>query len=179
MGYVNHPGRLRLLPRAADAIRRLNVAGMAAVVVTNQSGIAKGYFSPDVLEAVHEALAAQLAAEGARLDGLYTCTHHPSEGHPPFRAECDCRKPKPGLLTRAARDLQLDLTSSWIVGDRPSDLAAGVALGVRGVLVLTGYGRGEWEYRRTHFPVEPDHVAEDLLDAVEWILARARADAER
>jgi len=172
VGYVNHPARLRLLPRAAEAIRRLNAAGVAAVVTTNQSGIARGYFSEATLEAVHAELRRQLAAAGAALDGLYVCPHHPTEGEPPWRAACDCRKPRPGLLLRAAAELGLDLAASTVVGDKGSDLAAARAVGARAVLVLTGYGRGEWEYRRAALGVEPDHVAEDLLDAVEWVLAR-------
>jgi D-glycero-D-manno-heptose 1,7-bisphosphate phosphatase len=172
VGYVNHPSRLQLLPRAAEAIRRLNTAGVAAVVVTNQAGIARGYFSESVLHAVHDALRAQLASVGARLDGLYACVHHPSEGEAPYRADCDCRKPRPGLLQRAARDLGLDLARSTMVGDKASDLVPARAVGADAVLVLTGYGRGEWEYRREHFAVQPDHVATDLLDAVEWTLAR-------
>jgi D-glycero-D-manno-heptose 1,7-bisphosphate phosphatase len=172
VGYVNHPSRLQLLPRAAEAIRRLNAAGVAAVVVTNQAGIARGYFSESVLHAVHDALRAQLATAGARLDGLYACVHHPSEGAAPYRADCDCRKPRPGLLQRAACDLGLDLARSTMVGDKASDLVPARAVGADAVLVLTGYGRGEWEYRREHFAVQPDHVATDLLDAVEWTLAR-------
>lgn len=172
VGYVNHPARLRLLPRSAEAIRRLNAAGIPAVVVTNQAGIARGYFSEDVLHKVHDALHAQLAEAGARLDGLYACVHHPSEGQPPYRASCDCRKPQPGLLRRAARELALDLPRSVMIGDKASDLVPGRAVGAAAVLVRTGYGLGEWEYRREHFEVEPDHVAGDLLDAVEWVLAR-------
>jgi D-glycero-D-manno-heptose 1,7-bisphosphate phosphatase len=175
VGYVNHPGRLKLLPRSAEAIRRLNAAGVAAVVVTNQAGIARGYFSERVLQQVNDSLAAQLARAGARLDGLYVCTHHPTEGQPPYRTCCECRKPKPGLLLRAAGDLGLDLRRSTMVGDKPSDLVPGRQVGAAAVLVLTGYGRGEWEYQRERFEVEPDHVAGDLLDAVEWALARRAA----
>jgi D-glycero-D-manno-heptose 1,7-bisphosphate phosphatase len=175
VGYVNHPSRLRLLPRAAEAVRRLNAAGVAAVVVTNQAGIARGYFSEDVLRAVHDALRAQLAQAGARLDGLYACVHHPTEGEPPYRAQCECRKPRAGLLQRAADELGLDLARSTMIGDKASDLVPGRAVGAATVLVLTGYGRGEWEYRRPHFPVEPDHVAPDLLDAVDWALATRAA----
>ena len=170
VGYVNHPTRLRLLPRSAEAVRRLNEAGVPAVVVTNQAGIARGYFSEDVLHAVNAELAAQLARGGARLDGVYVCMHHPTEGATPYRVECECRKPKPGLLLNAARDLDLDLRRSIMVGDKPSDLEVAPAVGARSVLVLTGYGRGEWEYQRARFPVTPDHVAADLLDAVEWAL---------
>src|SRR5919201_4493678 len=101
VGYVNHPSRLRLLPRSAEAVRRLNAAGIAAVVVTNQAGLARDYFSEDVLHQVNAALTAQLKDAGAYLDGVYFCPHHPSEGQPPFRTDCDCRKPKPGLLHRA------------------------------------------------------------------------------
>src|SRR5215510_5838393 len=89
VGYVNHPRRLRLLPRSAEAIRRLNGAGVAAVVVTNQAGIARGYFSEEVMHAVNAALGAALKDAGAHLDGLYVCPHHPTEGQPPYRADCD------------------------------------------------------------------------------------------
>lgn len=175
VGYVNHPKRLRLLPRSAQAIRRLNESGIAAVVVTNQAGVARGYFSEEVLAAVNAALVAQLKEEGAHLDGIYVCIHHPTEGEPPYRVVCDCRKPKPGLLQRAAADHGLDLSRSTLVGDKPSDLVAARAVGAGGVLVLTGYGLGEWEYRRQSFGVAPDHVAEDLFDAVEWVIARRSA----
>jgi D-glycero-D-manno-heptose 1,7-bisphosphate phosphatase len=170
VGYVNHPKRLRLLPRSVEAIRRLNQAGVAAIVVTNQAGIARGYFSEDVLRRVNEALTAALAAGGAHLDGLYVCPHHPTEGVAPWRADCDCRKPRPGLLRRAAADLDLDLAGAIMVSDKASDLEVAPRVGARSVLVLTGYGAGEWEFRRETFRVMPDHVAEDLLAAVEWAL---------
>lgn len=172
VGYVNHPDRLRLLPRAGEAVRKLNAAGIPTVVVTNQAGIARGYFSEEVLHAVNAALVAQLATLGARLDGIYVCPHHPTEGEPPWRAACDCRKPRPGLLHRAAAELGLDLERCTMVGDKASDLVPAATVGARGVLVLTGYGLGEWEYRREAFVVKPDHVADDLLEAVDWVLAQ-------
>jgi D-glycero-D-manno-heptose 1,7-bisphosphate phosphatase len=175
VGYVNHPKRLRLMPRSAEAIRHLNAAGIAAVVVTNQAGVARGYFSEDVLHATNAALVEQLKQAGAHLDGLYVCPHHPTEGEPPFRAQCECRKPKPGLILRAATELQLDLASSTVIGDKASDLVAARAVGATSVLVLTGYGLGEWEYRRETFTVTPDYIATDLFDAVEWMLAQRRA----
>src|SRR3989338_3085974 len=101
VGYVSLPRRLRPPPRSAEAFRRLNRSGLKAVLVTNQSGVARGYFSEEVLQAVNEALVSQLKAEGAYLDGLYVCVHHPTEGTPPYRAVCDCRTPEPGLLRRA------------------------------------------------------------------------------
>ena len=175
VGYVNHPSRLRLLPRSAAAVRRLNQAGIAAVVVTNQAGVARGYFSAEVLAAVNSALVLMLKDEGAYLDGVYVCPHHPTEGAPPYRTVCDCRKPKPGLLYRAAADHGLDLAQATLVDDKPSDLVTARAVGARSVLVLTGYGLGEWEHRRTTFPVPPDHVASDLFDAVDWVLSRCSA----
>ena len=178
VGYVNHPSRIRLLPRTAAAVRRLNQAGIAAVMVTNQAGVARGYFSEETLHAANRRVVSELEAGGARLDGLYVCMHHPREGQPPYRADCDCRKPRPGLLTRAAADLGLDLRASVMVGDKLSDVAAGQATGAAGVLVLTGYGRGEWEYRPPGGEIKPDHVADDLFDAVDWAIARI-ADAGR
>jgi D-glycero-D-manno-heptose 1,7-bisphosphate phosphatase len=171
VGYVNHPSRLRLLPRSAEAIRRLNAAGMAAVVVTNQAGLARGYFSADVLRATNDALVAGLKDAGAHLDGIYVCPHHPTEGTPPYRVACDCRKPAPGLLQRAAAELGLDLAACTMIGDKASDLVPARRVGACAVLVLTGYGLGEWEYHRADFGVAPDHVAGDLLDAVDWVLA--------
>jgi D-glycero-D-manno-heptose 1,7-bisphosphate phosphatase len=170
VGYVNHPRRLRLLPRSAEAIRRLNAAGIPAIVATNQAGLARGYFTEQVMHAVNDELVCQLGDAGAKLDGLYVCTHHPTAGVPPYRADCECRKPKAGLLTRAARELGLDLAASTMIGDKASDLEAGRAAGTRAVLVLTGYGLGDWEYQREVFRVPPDYVASDLLAAVEWIL---------
>jgi D-glycero-D-manno-heptose 1,7-bisphosphate phosphatase len=128
-----------------------------------------------VLHATNAALVEQLKQAGAHLDGLYVCPHHPSEGEPPFRAQCECRKPKPGLILRAATELQLDLASSTVIGDKASDLVAAQAVGATSVLVLTGYGLGEWEYRRETFTVTPDYIATDLFDAVEWMLAQRRA----
>jgi D-glycero-D-manno-heptose 1,7-bisphosphate phosphatase len=173
VGYVNHPSRIRLLPGSAEAVGRLNQAGIPAVLVTNQAGIAKGYFSEETLGLVNAEMLRQLAARQAALDGVYVCVHHPREGEPPFRAECDCRKPRPGLLLRAAAELGLDLATSVMIGDKLSDVAAGQVVGAAGVLVLSGYGRGEWEYRAVDSRVKPDHVATDLLEAVEWAIERA------
>jgi D-glycero-D-manno-heptose 1,7-bisphosphate phosphatase len=172
VGYVNHPSRLRLLPRTAEAIRLLNTSQIKAVMVTNQSGVARGYFSESVLHAVNDELVSQLKIHAAFLDGLYVCVHHPTEGAPPYRAHCDCRKPAPGLLQRAADELGIDLERSYMIGDKISDVAVGQRVGAAGILVLTGYGLGEWEYQRSQWAAQPDHVAADLLEAVGWILQR-------
>ncbi|MGV1098635.1 D-glycero-beta-D-manno-heptose 1,7-bisphosphate 7-phosphatase [Thiovibrio sp. JS02] len=170
MGYINHISRFVLLPGAAEAIRRLNGQGIPVVVVTNQSGLARGYFPESLLAEVHEKMRVQLAAAGAHLDGIYVCPHHPEAKEERFRAACDCRKPKPGLFLRAAAELDLDLARSYLVGDRWSDLKAAAAVRAKGVLVLTGYGRGDYEYIGPGQAVQPSFVAEDLPAAVTWIL---------
>jgi D-glycero-D-manno-heptose 1,7-bisphosphate phosphatase len=171
VGYVNHPSRVRLLPGAAQAVARLRDADHAVVVVTNQAVIARGYLPRALVDAAHDELERQLHAAGTAVDGIYLCPHHPTEGVGELRVACECRKPGPGLLRAAAADLDLDLDRAALVGDLPSDIGAGAAVGARTVLVLTGLGRGEWEYRRERFPVAPDHVCEDLAAAAEWILA--------
>jgi len=174
VGYVNHLSRSRLLPGSLEAIRLINQAGLLAVVTTNQSGVARGYFSEDLVEAVHAQLLSAVSSEGARLDAIYHCPHHPSEGSPPWRAACDCRKPKPGMILRAAREHGIDLAGSYVVGDSVVDIEAGAAAGLPGVLVLTGYGRGLIEHQKHRFKTEPAHAAEDLLGAVRFILSRRR-----
>ncbi len=174
VGYVNHLSRSRLLPRSLEAIRLINQAGLLAVVTTNQSGVARGYFSQDLLEAVHAQLLSAVSSGGARLDAIYYCPHHPSEGSPPLRAACDCRKPRPGMILRAAREHGIDLSGSYVVGDSIVDIEAGAAAGLPGVLVLTGYGRGLLEHQKHRFKTEPAHAAEDLLGAVRFILSRRR-----
>jgi D-glycero-D-manno-heptose 1,7-bisphosphate phosphatase len=163
MGYINHLSRFRVFPQAAPAIRRLNEAGLKVVVISNQSGAARGYFPLAFVDEVHRYLTELLATGGARLDGLYVCRHGPDEG-------CLCRKPQPELILRAARDLDLDLPRSYLVGDRYRDVATAANAGVQGILVLTGYGRGEFESLRDTAPVQPVYVAQDLEDASAWIL---------
>ena len=175
VGYVNHVDRVRLLPRAAAAIRAANEAGFQTVVVTNQAGVARGYFAESLVDEVHERVRELLAAEGARLDGIYCCLHHPEVGAPAYRKACTCRKPLPGLLERARDEMGIDLPASYMVGDSSKDLEAGHSAGTTNVLVLTGYGKGELTHQSRTWPVQPDHVADDLLDAVGWILAREAA----
>ncbi|MEP6568807.1 MAG: HAD family hydrolase [Acidobacteriota bacterium] len=172
VGYINHPSRFRVFPYAAAAIKHLNDRGWLAIVVTNQAGVARGYFSEDMIETVHAGLTSKLEAGGARLDAIYYCAHHPSVGEPPYRFDCDCRKPKPGLISRAAQDFDVDLSGSWMVGDRYSDVELARNAGVKSMFVLSGYGRGEWEHQRAGWTEQPDLVAEDLLEAVRAIDAK-------
>jgi len=168
LGFLRHARDVRLVPGAAQGVRLFNRAGWQTVVVTNQSGIARGLIGEQDLEEIHARLRELLAREGARLDAILHCPHHPEEGEPPLRGECACRKPAPGLLLEAARRFELDLGSSWIVGDGLRDLEAGARAGLAGaVLVLTGKGRAELALAR-----EPGlRTAADLPAAARMILA--------
>ena len=170
VGYVNHVSRYRVFPFAARAVRTLNEAGWLAVLVTNQAGVARGYFKEELIGEVHKVLTTELERGGARLDAVYYCPHHPSVGEPPYRFDCDCRKPRPGLLLRAAQELNLDLSRCWMVGDRFSDMQLARNAGARSALVLTGYGRGELEHQSDAWTHRPDLVAENLLEAVKTIV---------
>ena len=170
VGYVNHLSRFRLYPYAVDAVRWINRSGYLAVVVTNQAGVARGYFPESLIADVHAVVTSAMAAGEAHLDGIYYCPHHPSAGQPPYRRDCDCRKPLPGLLQRAAAELEIDLARSWMIGDRHSDVQLAWSVGARGALVQTGYGRGELVHHGPRWARPPDLVAEHLLEAVERIL---------
>lgn len=172
VGYVNHLSRSRLLPHSLEAIRAVNRLGYLAIVATNQSGVARGLFTEDLVRAVHDQLRGWVASGGGRLDAIYFCPHHPREGATPYRIECDCRKPRPGMLVRAAREHDIDLGRSWMIGDSLVDLEAGAAAGARVVHVLTGYGIGLRDNQPHRFQVSPAHTAIDLLAAVRWIAAQ-------
>jgi len=174
VGYLNHPSRFQLFPFAVDAVRLINRSGYLAVLVTNQAGVARGYFTEPMIEEIHGSILAAMAKGDARLDGIYYCPHHPSVGQPPYRLDCDCRKPRPGLVLRAQAELDIDLAASYVIGDRPSDLKLAWNVGAQAVFVKTGYGRGEWESRATTWARPPDIVAENLLDAVLSILWERR-----
>jgi D-glycero-D-manno-heptose 1,7-bisphosphate phosphatase len=178
VGYVNHPSRFRLFPYSAEAIKLLNDNGWLAILVTNQAGVARGYFAEEVILQVHDRLRRGLENASAKLDAIYYCAHHPSVGDPPYRVDCDCRKPKTGLIERATADFAIDLERSWMVGDRYGDIELARNAGLHSAFVLSGYGRGEWEYQRGAWKLEPEIVADDLLVAVKTIIERdARATA--
>ena len=177
VGYVNHPSRFRVFPYSAEAIKLLNKNGWLAIVVTNQAGVARGYFSEDVIVQIHEQLRRDLENASAKLDAIYYCAHHPSVGEAPYRLDCDCRKPKTGLIDRAVVDFEIDLQRSWMVGDRYGDIELAQNAGLHSALVLSGYGRGEWEYQRGSWKLEPEVVAEDLLDVARIIIERDAARA--
>lgn len=188
VGYMDRLEKLKLIPSAAEAIRLINASGMKAVVVTNQSGVARGLFDEAFVEAVHKRLREMLREQGAFLDGIYFCPHHPTEGRERYLLTCDCRKPAPGLLLRAAADLHLDPVHAYMVGDTLKDIEAGARIGAQGVLVRTGYGTesaailnhreeprlkspGEKGHpSKESVPFRPVHIAEDILAAAQWIV---------
>ena len=135
--YPTHPDDLVLQPAIGTPLLALQRAGFALVLVTNQSGVARGFFTVNALDAMHERVGALLAPHGVRLDGIYACPHHPDGTVTGYCRACPCRKPSPGMLHQAARDLDLDLTRSWMVGDSPCDIAAGRAAGTHTALVGT------------------------------------------
>jgi D-glycero-D-manno-heptose 1,7-bisphosphate phosphatase len=161
-GYLSDPDAVRLLPGAARSLVALRAAGWRLVVVTNQSGFARGHFTEERLAGIHARLGELLAAGGATLDAIYYCPHHPDGSAGAYRRACDCRKPLPGLLLAAARDLRLDLAACWMVGDQPKDVAAGRAAGCRTILI-GGEGAAVKSAR-------PDYRAASLLDAAALIL---------
>lgn len=170
VGYVNHLSRFKLLQNTAAAIKMLNDAGILAIVATNQAGVARGYFVEDMIGKVHEKLKNELARAGAHLDAIYYCPHHPSAGKPPYRTDCDCRKPRPGMILKAKDEFDIDLKRSYMIGDKISDVEFGQKLGLKSVMVMTGYGIGEYEHQHQDWKTTPDFMAEDLLGAVKWII---------
>jgi len=166
--YLTSPRDLHLIARSAEAIRRANDLGLTVVIVTNQSGVARGLLTEAELLVVHRALIERLAAENARVDGIYYCPHHPSEGTDEYRKECDCRKPKTGMIDRAVREFRVDPARSYVIGDRTVDVGMAKNAGARAILVLTGYGRAELGLcERDGIPL--DYVADDLYDAMEFV----------
>ncbi|MEW6060686.1 MAG: D-glycero-beta-D-manno-heptose 1,7-bisphosphate 7-phosphatase [Bacteroidota bacterium] len=163
--FLSSPSQLQLIPRSAEAIRELNDLGIAVVVITNQSGIARGLYTEDDLQKVHEAMNSELKKVGATVLDYFFCPHHPEEGLPPYRVECDCRKPKPGMLNQAKNKYGFNLRRSFVVGDKCIDVQTGKAVGAVAIQVATGYGEKEKQLCKN----ERDYFASDLYDAVQFI----------
>lgn len=170
VGYIRDVSNLNLISGVADAILKLNKAGIAAVLTTNQSGVARGYYPEDHIHKLHERLVSLLQAGGAKLDSLYYCPHLPEGSVEPFNSVCSCRKPEPGMVQQALMDHpEYDLKRSYVVGDKSTDVELAQNCGAKGVLVTTGYGQDvlDGKYQWT---VKPDYIAKDLAHAVDWIL---------
>jgi len=178
-GYVDSLAKFRLLPGVTEALRRLNESGIPAIVITNQSGVGRGYFSMDFLDTLHNRMMMEFTEQGCRLDGIYICPHHPDEN-------CACRKPKPGMLLSAAKENEIILHASYVVGDKMRDIELAHRVGAKGILVLTGYGAEELRNNPpmpqipvgTEFNSVPDHVAANLSEAVEWVLGQVKKQSQ-
>jgi len=168
VGFLNNPDQLKLITGTAEALKLLNNMGFLTVVISNQSGIARGFLTEDRLLEINRELTTMLRESGAIIDKIYYCPHHPDAEISRYHRDCDCRKPNPGMLRRAAEELSVDLQKSFVIGDKISDLTAGFAAGCRTVLVLTGYGRKS-QQRIGELSFAPDFIAQDLLDAARWI----------
>jgi D,D-heptose 1,7-bisphosphate phosphatase len=160
-GYLGDPEKFHFLPGVIGGLKRLHEAGYLIFVVSNQSGIARGFFKDEDLRKIHDKMTAALAAEGISLDGIYYCPHHPAE-------QCSCRKPSPKMVLDASCSFDIDLKGSFFIGDRASDIETGKNAGCGAILVLTGAGAET--LRELPESLSPDHIAGDLAEAVSWIL---------
>lgn len=168
-GYIHELQNLNLIPGAAEAIRGLNQLGVPVILVTNQSGPARGYYPESWIHELHKRLVRLLADEGACLDALYYCPHLPEGSVPEYTQNCDCRKPEPGMLLQAAREHDLDLSRSYMIGDKATDVEVGENAGTRTILLTSGYGQRVLDGSYQH-KVEPNHVCDSLLEAWQNIL---------
>lgn len=173
VGHLYRQDQVEILPRVAEAIRLLRGQGFLLVVVTNQSAVARGRLTEEELGRIHDALNARLAQDGAHLDGIYYCPHHPTEGIGTYHAECDCRKPNTGMIVRATSDLGLDPSSSYVVGDQTSDMELADRVGAKGVRIASHLVAGG------DSPAPKYPVVADLWQAAEWIVGDFKQSSER
>ncbi|KPJ69609.1 hypothetical protein AMJ44_03125 [candidate division WOR-1 bacterium DG_54_3] len=166
VGYMNTPEQIKFIPGAIEAIKMLNEGGYKVVIISNQAGVARGLITEDMLQTIDKTLHKWILHGGAHLDGIYYCPHHPEHGVYPYKQVCECRKPHPGLIKRAHRDLNINLSQSYMIGDKASDVQAGKNAGTKTVFVTSGRGKEEKEKLK----IKPDHVADNLLEAVKWVL---------
>ena len=179
VNYMKNPSQFKLIPGVGSAISLLNDIGLKVVVVSNQSGVARGYLTEDDVKKVNQKMVNELGGS-CHIDAIYYCPHHPEMGSKAYKKECDCRKPNPGMLKFAAQDLNLDLERSFIIGDKMDDILTGYRVGCETILVLTGKGRDELEaYTKPNkqLPknwIKLDYIASDLSEAVLIILKRVQ-----
>jgi len=169
-GYINHISRFVLLPGVGEAISLLNKNNHIVVITSNQSGVARGYFPIQLVKEIHELMKLKLTKDNAHVDGIYFCPHHPDGVVPEYSKECICRKPNVGLIRQAQIELDIDMETSYVIGDRLLDIEFAHNANLPGILVLTGYGKGEVHYSMPHKSITPACVAKDLLHAAQWIL---------
>ncbi|OGP88122.1 MAG: hypothetical protein A2031_03165 [Deltaproteobacteria bacterium RBG_19FT_COMBO_43_11] len=173
VGYLDNLAKVKIIPAAFEAIRLININAMKTVVISNQAGVARGLFSEEFVNITNEYLQTALRGKNAIIDKFYYCPHHPTEGIGQYRQKCNCRKPASGMLLRAAEEMNIDLEQSYIIGDRYNDIEAGKKVGVKGVLVKTGFGQSLLQDDgpdRLTPQNKPDFIAADILEAIQLIL---------
>ena len=170
VGYLRDPEDLTIIPQAFRAIELINENRLKAVGITNQSGVARGYFSEERVEQIHRRLNMLLKEKDVYLDGIYHCPHHPQGKIPEYSIQCMCRKPASGMADIASKELDIDLHRSYVIGDKRSDIELAHNIGAKGILVLTGYGKDEVKRFNEMSMIQPWSIAENILDAVKRIL---------
>jgi D-glycero-D-manno-heptose 1,7-bisphosphate phosphatase len=170
MGYINHLSRFRILPGVPEAIKLLNDNNFLVIVVTNQSGVARGYFPPGLVDEINLYMKDTLKKKGAHIDAIFFCPHYPRSHLKEYAIDCDCRKPKTGMIEQARDSFDIDMSRSCVIGDHFTDIEMAHNCGLRSIMVKTGYGLGEADYIVPGMDHKPEYVANDLLDAVKWIL---------
>jgi D-glycero-D-manno-heptose 1,7-bisphosphate phosphatase len=178
VGYLSRLEDVQWFPWAIDAIRLLNRAGFLVCITTNQGGIGLGFYEADLVRRVHASMCADVEASGGTIDGLFFCPHHPQAVVEGLRIDCDCRKPKAGMIQQAQAAFDIDLARSFVVGDKMADIGLATNAGARGILVKTGYGPAQLERHGGHAPGAA-HVAETVLEAVSWILTASGFPKEK
>ncbi len=168
VNYLHRREDLRLVPGTADALKLLGRMGFLRIIITNQSGIARGYYNHEALECIQNEILRRLKGQGADIEGFYHCPHHPMGKIREFAIKCDCRKPLPGMFLQAEKDFNLEMNRCWAIGDRIRDLIPAVNLGSRGILVLTGAGREELKNRH-QWPVKVEFIARNLYQGAKFI----------
>ncbi len=176
VGYLRDLSLLILIPGAGKAIKKLNDSGFLVVLVTNQSGVARGYFPESLVTEAHARLKTLLREDGARLDAIYYCPHHPTAGTTSHTKACSCRKPGTGLIDQAANDLAIDVRQSYMVGDKWSDVELGHRAGAASILVRSGFAADDPGNARPAHGADPDFIAHDLAEAADWIIAHSKAE---
>jgi D-glycero-D-manno-heptose 1,7-bisphosphate phosphatase len=166
--YAHKIEQLGLIPKSAEAIRLLNESGFKVIVVSNQAGVARGYYQEKNIQIYNNEMKRQLEEKGARIDAIYYCPHYLKATIKEYRIDCDCRKPKPGMLKRAEKDLDLDLKCSFLIGDKMSDIEAGYRAGCKTILVLTGQGNDESK-KISKMNIKPNYISKDLHTAIQII----------
>lgn len=170
MGYINHISRFVILPGVPEAIRMLNESDYLVIVISNQSGVARGYFPLDLVHEVHDYMIRELGKAGAVIDGVFFCPHYPNGEVKEFAIDCDCRKPGTGMVELACRRFDIDMSNSYVIGDRYTDMELADRCNVKGIMVKTGYGKGDLKYVLPRKNIRPAFIAEDLFEAAKWII---------